>query len=306
MELIFIRHFDSMGNQNPYHYFDPGDRHLSLSDKGRMQAPESAQALDTLLAQYDIQNSDEILVLRSPYQRTKETFEEIQKHSTNPLIKSYGNPQQEEWLSELHMGEAWDLNEDEKKAIYPKNSHEIRRRATEDPANFKFLYGETPEKMLKTVQQANLPAQLAAWQQAGKKLVICVSHQLGINTVRAALLEEKASEILAGNRLSNGALLDISVYEDGSFSAPECKYGTYAPHDLSNPSIQAMSPNPTGVCPVKKILHTVKAASRPEGLLVPEEEGPDELETYETPNLVSSFIERSLRERTRPDKTPLR
>lgn len=295
MEFVLIRHFESLGNAQRQNYNLHGDGGVPLSEKGIAQAPETAAALDALLKKHGITRPEEVAIMCSPYTRAQQTLQLIQQHSTNPAVQQ-GKPQTQEWLREMNVGDAMDLTKAEQFALYPANMAEYNRRLAESPSSWHYLYGEKPLDRYQAVQQVDIPAQMQALKAKGVKLVIGVSHQINISTIRAVLRGEEPDEIMRGPRLNNGGILSMTMDEQGKFSKPDLHHGRYKPYNLAKIIETTPSAMPLNqICPIKRINHTLKMERQPEGLYFPEPS--PNLPELQIKSPVTSFFEQEQKRR---------
>lgn len=91
-----VRHGESLGNVDATTYSHTPDSNVPLTELGREQARETGRSIAKLISE-----DDSILAFVSPYQRTQETFEEIQSqlgsrvkrviHDPNVREQDFGN-----------------------------------------------------------------------------------------------------------------------------------------------------------------------------------------------------------------------
>ncbi len=293
MELVLVRHFHSLGNEHRSNYHKYGDANVPLSEKGKMQAPETAFELDRILKEHGITKPEEVVFLTSPYARATQTAHLVAEHSQNPAIKGK-NPTQQKWLREMSVGTAMDLTKAERKTLYPNHTEKYNHLLKTNPALAKYPYGETPMSRYQAVSDADIPNQMQEWKQRGVKLVVAVSHQININAVRAVLNDEHPDEIMAGKRMENGGILRFTMDEKGKFNVPKVEHGKYEICDLAQ--IADKEYQDVDSIPFTKIIrHQVLATNYSTGLLAPEEAPPlsSKLE-IQTESPVTSYIENEM------------
>ena len=200
--LILVRHGQSQGNVDVQSYATIPDSQLKLTDLGQQQALDAGQRLRALIG------NESIYVYISPYQRSRETYANIEKafdQSQILMIREDPRIREQEWGNFMNP--------------------EIRQKEMEDRAKvgdffYRFINGESGADVYDrcTLFMDTLFRQLNSGHYQHAENILIVSHDIFIRLFLARFFRLTAAEHHQQRELKNceHVLLEFD-YETGQY-----------------------------------------------------------------------------------------